>query len=147
MPKRVFVTYAAFVCDKIGDIKVVKIIAELLLALAECMTPKFIATQMVKWASKSKNVKNLEESCNVLVSLCAEFGAGQLPVPQVLAYNLIAVGNANKKVRDAAMKLYTELYKHMGEMLRTFLTDIKESTMKLIDAELSKVTPYKKGEF
>jgi len=35
----------------------------------------------------------------------------------------------------------------MGEMLRTFLTDIKESTMKLIDAELSKVTPYKKGEF
>jgi len=76
VPKRVFVTYASFICDKIGDIKVAKIIADLLMALAECLTPKFIASQMVKWASKAKNVKNLEESCNVLVSLCAEFGAG-----------------------------------------------------------------------
>lgn len=31
--------------------------------------------------------------------------------------------------------------------MRNFLTDIKESTMKLVDEEFKKVTPYKKGEF
>jgi len=27
------------------------------------------------------------------------------------------------------------------------MTDIKEATLKLIDAEFAKITPYKKGEF
>lgn len=45
------------------------------------------------------------------------------------------------------MKLFCELYKHAGEAIKAFLTDIKESTLKLINAELSNVTQYKKGEF
>jgi len=36
---------------------------------------------------------------------------------------------------------------HMGDSVRNFLGEVKESTMKLIDAEFGKVTPYKKGEF
>jgi hypothetical protein len=31
--------------------------------------------------------------------------------------------------------------------VKNYLTDIKESTMKLIEEEFSKITPYKKGEF
>jgi hypothetical protein len=38
------------------------------------------------------------------------------------------------------------LYKHVGEPIKNFLKDIKESTMKLIEEEFSKVTPLKKGE-
>lgn len=45
------------------------------------------------------------------------------------------------------MKMYCEVYKHVGDAMRSFLTDIKESTLKMIDAELSKVQQYKKGEF
>ena len=44
------------------------------------------------------------------------------------------------------MKLFCELYKFAGEGVKAFLTDIKESTLKLIEAELGKVTQYKKGE-
>jgi hypothetical protein len=49
-------------------------------------------------------------------------------------------------VRQAANALFVELYKHVGEGIRSFMTDIKESTLKLIDAELDKTTQYKKGE-
>jgi len=45
------------------------------------------------------------------------------------------------------LQLFSGLYKHLGEAVRNFLTDIKESTMKLVDEEFKKVTPYKKGEF
>lgn len=44
------------------------------------------------------------------------------------------------------MKLFKEMYKHVGEALRSFMTEIKESTLKLIDAELKQVTKYGKGE-
>jgi len=45
------------------------------------------------------------------------------------------------------MALFAMMYKHVGEMIKNFLKEIKESTMKLIEDEFSKVTPYKKGEF
>jgi hypothetical protein len=45
------------------------------------------------------------------------------------------------------MALFAMIYKHAGEAIKSFLKDIKESTMKLIDEELAKVTPYKKAEF
>jgi len=44
------------------------------------------------------------------------------------------------------MALFVEIYKHVGEAIRNFLTEIKESTLKVIDGELDKTTPYKKGE-
>lgn len=45
------------------------------------------------------------------------------------------------------MALFAIMFQHAGEGIRNFLKDIKESTMKLIEEELSKVTPFKKGEY
>ena len=45
------------------------------------------------------------------------------------------------------MALFAMMYKHAGEMIKNFLKDIKESTMKLVEEEFAKVTPFKKGEF
>lgn len=44
------------------------------------------------------------------------------------------------------MALFAMLYKHVGEPIKNFLKDIKESTLKLIEEEFSKVTPLKKSE-
>jgi hypothetical protein len=35
----------------------------------------------------------------------------------------------------------------MGELINNYLDGVKESTKKIIDAEMAKVTPLKKGEF
>ena len=45
------------------------------------------------------------------------------------------------------MALFAVMFKHVGEAIKNFLKDVKESTMKVLDAEFAKVTPYKKGEF
>lgn len=39
------------------------------------------------------------------------------------------------------------MYKHVGDTIKGFLTEIKESTMKVLEEEFKKVTPLKKGEF
>lgn len=45
------------------------------------------------------------------------------------------------------MALFAMLYKHAGEAIKNFIKDVKESTMKLVDEEFKKVTPYAKGEY
>jgi hypothetical protein len=45
------------------------------------------------------------------------------------------------------MKLFCEIYKHLGEGMKTFMEDIKASTMKLIEADFAKTTQFGKGEY
>lgn len=147
IPKRVVATYSPFLCDKIGDIKVAVVIKEVLMTLAEFVTPKFICQQVCKNAMTAKAPNNLKESCNILTELIEAFGAGPIPAMIVIEYATLAAGNANGQIRTAALKLWATLYKFNGEAIRNFLGDIKESTLKVIDAEFEKVTPLKKGEF
>ena len=55
-------------------------------------------------------------------------------------------GNSNPQVRTSATNLICVLYKYLGEDLKPLLKDIKESTMKMIEAELSKVTIIEKND-
>jgi hypothetical protein len=59
IPKRVLHTYAQFMCDKIGDIKIAKPINELFISLSEFMTCKFVAGYIIKNGGKTKVPKNI----------------------------------------------------------------------------------------
>jgi hypothetical protein len=83
----------------------------------------------------------------ILASLLEEWGAAMMPVKECIDFATLCAANANAQVRTASLQLFSGLYKHLGEAMRNFLTDIKESTMKLVEEEFKKVTPYKKGEF
>ena len=89
----------------------------------------------------------MEHSVLCLVTIMQEWGASNMSVKECIDFAVLASGSANAAVRTAANQLFAEMYKHMGEGIRNFITDIKESTQKVIDAEFGKVTPYKKGEF
>lgn len=147
IPKRALFVYAPFLADKIGDVKFATSIKEVLMTLADFMTAKFVAGQVIKYAMTAKAPNNLKESCNILTSLLEEWGAGMMPVKECIDYATLAANNPNVAVRNASMQLFAMLYKHLGEAVRSFLSDIKESTMKLIDEEFKKITPLKKGEF
>jgi cytoskeleton-associated protein 5 len=75
-----------------------------------------------------------------------QFGIGGFPLKDIIDFSKFCTTNANPAVRTAAQKLFCEIYKHVGEQIRGFMSDIKESTLKMIDADLDKVTQYKKGE-
>lgn len=136
-----------FFSDKLGDVKVMQQTNDLLMALSEVVGPKFIGLQVIKYGLTAKAPNVLKESCNILSQLTEEFGSGQMPLKEMIDFGNIQVSHSNPQVRTAAMNLFSVMYKHVGEPIKNFLKDIKESTMKLIEAEFAKITPYKKGEF
>lgn len=64
----------------------------------------------------------------------------------MIDFATIGAGHSNPQVRTASMSLFAMIYKHVGEPVKNFMKDIKESTMKLIEEEFAKITPLKKGE-
>ena len=147
VPKKAIFVYMPFLCDKIGDIKLNGPIKEALLNASEFCTAKFVTVSVVKKGLDAKAPNNLKESCNFLKQVIEEFGAGRVAIKEVIDFAVHASNHANKQVRDAAMALFAEIYKHIGEKTNTFLDGVKPATMQLIAAEFDKVTPYAKGEF
>ena len=147
VPKRAVVVYMPFLSDKIGDIKMSAAIKELLTDLSQFVSAKFISLQIVKKGLAAKAPNNIKESANFLASLIDEYGGGKVAVKECIDFATFCANHANKNVRDASMTLFGTVYKHLGEAVRSFLTDIKPSTMQLIDKEFEKITPLKKGEF
>ena len=114
--------------------------------LAEQVTPKFVALQVVKHGAKAKAPNIIKESQNILSTMIDEFGINLLPIKEMIDFATTCAAHSNPQVRTACMALFAMMYKHVGEPIRNFLKDIKESTMKVLDEEFSKITPLKKGE-
>lgn len=64
--KRAVCVIMPFLADKIGDVKLMANVKETLINLAELVTPKFVALQVVKYAISAKSPNTLKESCNIL---------------------------------------------------------------------------------
>ena len=146
MNKRTFSCPMSFFVDKIGDVKLSQLIKDMLMNTTECLGPKFIGLQVIKYAATAKAPNNLKEACFFLTQMIDEFGISGTPLKETIDYAKLATAHATPAVRQAAMKLFCEIYQHVGDVIRNFMADIKESTLKMIDAELNKITPYKKGE-
>jgi len=136
-----------FLTEKLGDVKTLNLVNELMINLAEMVTPKYMALQVIKNASTAKAPNTIKESCNILNKMCEEFGGTYLPLKEMIDFGNNTLAPSNQQVRNSAMSLFAILYKHAGEAIKNFLKDVKESTMKVLETEFQKVTPYKKGEF
>jgi hypothetical protein len=55
-----------FLSEKIGDVKTVQTVHELIILLSEAIGPKFVGLQIIKHASTAKAPKILQESNNAL---------------------------------------------------------------------------------
>lgn len=145
--KRAIQCAMSFFTEKLGDVKLVNLIKPMLLDLSELVTPKYISNQVIKYAATAKAPKVLQEACNHLRDTIDNFGGAGVPLKETIDYAKLAAAHATPAVRQAAIGLFCGLYKHVGDAIRSFMNDIKDSTLKLIDQELDKTTQYKKGEF
>lgn len=138
--KRTMQCAMVFFVDKIGDVKLSSSIKPMLLSAAEVVTPKFICLQVIKHAASAKAPNTIKDSADLLTQMIDEFGISNIPLKETIDFAKVAANHATPAVRQQAMALFCEIYKHVGEVIRNFMTEIKESTMKVIDAELNKTT-------
>jgi len=85
----------SFLSDKLGDVKTVNLVSELLMSLSEVVTPKYVGLQIIKHASTAKSPNVLKESCNILLRMTEDFGAMTMPLKEMIDYGIIAVNNSN----------------------------------------------------
>jgi hypothetical protein len=115
-----------FLVDKIGDSKYMAGVQELIINLAELVSPKFMALQIIKYAASAKSPNIIKESCNELNKMIEEFSMAAMPLKDMIDYAIGAANHQSGDVRKPAMALFVTMFMHVGEPIRNFLKDIKE---------------------
>jgi len=127
--------------EKIADVKLKENMSNLLYAMMENQGPKFIMTNLLKIMEKKAPSNNaMKEYAAFFEKAIDDFGIGLTPVKEMVELCKLMAANANPQVRNASTSLICVLYKYVGKDIRTLLKDIKESTLKVIEAELEKIT-------
>ena len=132
--------------EKLSDIKLKDNLIELInIAIEESIVDlNSIINNLISKISKKKNPKILSEYANLFIKLIEENYTKDLPINDIIDYCKLMAGNTNPQVRNSATNLICTLYKYFGEDLKPLLKDIKESTLKVIEAELEKIVIEKK---
>lgn len=123
--------------DKLSDGKVVDTYLQVMSAISESLSPRFVSGMIVKGTGDSGKPKVIVESCGALSKLLVEFGAHTLNVKDVIDYGKNCINNTNPTIKKAGQGLLVILYSFMGDAITALLTDIKEATMKVLQAEFA----------
>ena len=105
----------------------------------DILEPNNILKQIITKLSKKNNAKLLIEYATFFGKIVEEYDVKDLPNKDIIDYCKILANNSSPQVRSSAISLLCILYKYLGKDVKTLTRDIKESTLKLIDAELDKV--------
>ena len=134
--------------EKIGDIKLKDNIIELINTSIEesIIEPSPIISNLISKILKKNNVKILIEYSTFFSKMVEEFDIKDLPIKEMINYCKYMAGNSNPQVRTSATNLICSIYKYVGEDVKLLIKDIKESTLKIIEAELEKVQVVEKKD-
>ena len=125
--------------EKLSDIKLKDNLIELIKSSFDIIEPTNILKPIISKISKKNNAKLLIEYATFIGNLIEEYDVNDFPNKDIIDFCKILANNSNPQVRTSAISLLCILYKYLGKDVKTLTRDIKESTLKLIDAELDKV--------
>jgi hypothetical protein len=105
--------------------------------------PKYILTNIIKTITNEKKPagnSSLKEYSILFERAIDDFSINFIPVKDMVEFCKFLANNTNPQVRNSSTSLLCALYKYVGKELKVLLKDIKESTLKIIESELDKVT-------
>ena len=134
--------------EKIGDIKLKESIIELINTSIEesIIDPSHLISNLISKILKKNNMKILIEYSILFSKMVEDFDVKDLPIKELINFCKYMAGNSNPQVRTSATNLICVIYKYVGEDIKILIKDIKESTLKIIEAELEKVTVIEKKD-
>ena len=123
--------------DKLSEGKVVEAYLQVMSAVSESLSPRFVTSMIMKGTHDSGKPKVIVESCSAMSKLLVEFGAHTMNVKDIIDYGKNCISNTNPTIKKGGQGLLVTLYSFMGESLIPLLTDVKEATMKVLQAEFA----------
>ena len=133
--------------EKLADAKLLEVYNTCIFSLCSQVTPKFVVALIVKNTSDSNKPKVVSECCTIFGKIISEFGPHSVNLKDVVDYAAAGLAQANPAIKKASQALTLIIYSFIGDKLTPLLTDIKESTMKVLQEEFSKVAPNTNTQF
>ncbi|XP_026635365.1 CLIP-associating protein 2 isoform X4 [Microtus ochrogaster] len=142
-----FKSYVAMVTtaliDRMGDTKdrVRDEAQNLTLKLMDEVAPPMYIWEQLASGFKHKNFRSREGVCLCLIETLNIFGAQPLVISKLVPHLCILFGDSNSQVRNAAISAVVEIYRHVGEKLRSDLykRDIPPARLEMILAKFDEV--------
>ena len=134
----IFVIIAYY--DKITDPKLKDNYLDLLKSSFLLVEPNFILKNILLKISKKNNARLFIEYSLLFGKIIENYNNKELPYKEMTDFCKIMANNSNLQCRNASINLICILYKYYGEEIHKLIKDIKESTLKNIEAEMSKIT-------
>ncbi|XP_069080731.1 CLIP-associating protein 1 isoform X4 [Pleurodeles waltl] len=129
--------------DRLGDAKdsVREQDQNLLLKIMEQATvPQYVWDRMLG-GFKHKNFRTREGVCLCLISTLSVHGANSLTLSKIVPHICNLLGDPNSQVRDAAINSLVEIYRHVGERVRSDLSKkgLPQSRLNVIFSKFDEV--------
>nr|XP_048280295.1 CLIP-associating protein 2 isoform X11 [Myodes glareolus] len=129
--------------DRMGDAKdrVRDEAQNLTLKLMDEVAPPMYIWEQLASGFKHKNFRSREGVCLCLIETLNIFGAQPLVISKLVPHLCILFGDSNSQVRNAAISAVVEIYRHVGEKLRSDLCkrDIAPARLEMILAKFDEV--------
>ncbi|RVE57780.1 hypothetical protein OJAV_G00202760 [Oryzias javanicus] len=112
----------------------------LLKIMDQAASPQFVWDQLVA-GFKHKNNKTREGTCLCLIATLNTFGAHGLTLSKIVPHVCNLLSDPTCQVRDGAMSCLVEIYRHVGERVRTDLSKkgLPQSRLNAIFSKLDEV--------
>lgn len=124
--------------DKLSDSKLVDLYSSLIFSFSETLGPKFVVFCLIKGTSDCSKPKVVSESFTCISKIINEFGIHSVNLKEVIDYSKTGLNQANPAIKKPAHSLITIVYSFLGDKLIPLLTDIKDSTLKVLQEEFAK---------
>ena len=130
--------------QKVADVKLRGPATAALMSVTEALGPKFVVAQLHKHTATHKNPKVTAEALLFCASAVSEFGVETHDVAFNISWCKSSLGASNPACKSAAGKFLGAMHAGLGPALRDFLSDLKDTQMKNLDAEFAR-NPHEPG--
>ena len=130
--------------QKVADVKLRGPATAALMSVTEALGPKFVVAQLHKHTATHKNPKVTAEALLFCASTVGEFGVETHDVAFNISWCKSSLGASNPACKSAAGKFLGAMHAGLGPALRDFLSDLKDTQMKNLDAEFAR-NPHEPG--
>ena len=139
--KKYYCNFIKLIIDKVTDKKIQSEITNLIQTLIDKTSPKEVIFIYIKYL-RNKQPIFLKEGTNILHTLLENAKEIQTyPIKEIVDFCCVLENNTNAQCRNIGTTILCTLYKFMGKSINTLLKDIKDTTLKTIEKEFSKIQP------
>ena len=134
--------------EKISDQKLKETFISLLTASIDSYSLNTVLSQLLSLINSNKKAKTqvLREYALFFEKAIEEYSVSTIDIKPLLVFAVNLANNTNPQARTASVCLICSLYKYIGDDIKVFLKDIKESTLKIIEQEMLKVTVIRSNQ-